>query len=67
MRVSEPVFTGVGGPLVRKPTRCASSAPEVLKRVGHSEGLPPRDPQWRGRGKLGGVGKTTLAAKYPPT
>eukprot|EP00969_Alexandrium_andersonii_P236117 10424167-Alexandrium_andersonii.AAC.1 len=32
MRVSEPVSMGVGGPLVRKPTRWASSAPEVLKR-----------------------------------
>eukprot|EP00969_Alexandrium_andersonii_P336291 14864838-Alexandrium_andersonii.AAC.1 len=47
MRVSEPVTTGVGGSLVRKTTRWASSAPEVLKRVGRrcrNEGPPPQDP-----------------------
>eukprot|EP00969_Alexandrium_andersonii_P164015 7248844-Alexandrium_andersonii.AAC.1 len=50
MRVSEPASAGVGGPLVRKPTRWASSAPEVLRRVGlqrANEGQQPSDPRWR--------------------
>eukprot|EP00969_Alexandrium_andersonii_P248938 11001634-Alexandrium_andersonii.AAC.1 len=69
MRVSEPVRTGVGGWLARKPTRWASSAPEVLKRMGlrcRNEGLRPQDPRWHGHDKLEGARKTTLAAKYPP-
>eukprot|EP00969_Alexandrium_andersonii_P239351 10566385-Alexandrium_andersonii.AAC.1 len=33
-RPSGPACAGVRGLLVRKPTRWASSAPEVLKRVG---------------------------------
>eukprot|EP00969_Alexandrium_andersonii_P146480 6477689-Alexandrium_andersonii.AAC.1 len=61
MRVSEPARAGVGGQLVRKPTRWASFAPELLKRVGlwcTNEGLQPQDPpdgasatSWRVRGR----------------
>eukprot|EP00969_Alexandrium_andersonii_P163094 7210192-Alexandrium_andersonii.AAC.1 len=64
MRVSEPVTTGVGGPLVRKPTRWATSAPEVPKHVGlrcRNEGLLPQDHRWREHDKLEGA-KKTLAA-----
>eukprot|EP00969_Alexandrium_andersonii_P087811 3873376-Alexandrium_andersonii.AAC.1 len=69
MRVSGSAGAGGGGPLVRKPTRWASSAPEVLKRAGlrrRSEGLLPRDPRWREHDKLEGSRKMALAAKCPP-
>eukprot|EP00969_Alexandrium_andersonii_P189981 8394357-Alexandrium_andersonii.AAC.1 len=69
VRVCEPARAGVRGPLVRKPTRWASSAPEVLKRVGlrcTNEGLQPSDLRWHERDKLEGPTKTSLAARYPP-
>eukprot|EP00969_Alexandrium_andersonii_P047287 2074618-Alexandrium_andersonii.AAC.1 len=69
MQVSEPASAGAGGPLVRKPTRWASSAPEVPRRVGlrcASEGLQPSDPRWHEHDKLEGSRKTSLAARYPP-
>eukprot|EP00969_Alexandrium_andersonii_P002022 89481-Alexandrium_andersonii.AAC.1 len=65
MRVSEPALAGVGGLLVRKTTRWASSALAALTRVGlrrRNEGRKPSDPGWRERGKLEGEGKTALAA-----
>eukprot|EP00969_Alexandrium_andersonii_P366866 15469453-Alexandrium_andersonii.AAC.1 len=42
-RIPEPAYAGGGGHLVRKPTRWASSSPEVLKRARlrcSNEGLP---------------------------
>eukprot|EP00969_Alexandrium_andersonii_P322920 14268598-Alexandrium_andersonii.AAC.1 len=69
MRVSEPARAGVGSPLTRKPTRWASSAPEVLRRVGlrrAHKGLQPPGPRWHGHDKLEGSRKTTLAARCPP-
>eukprot|EP00969_Alexandrium_andersonii_P028861 1260159-Alexandrium_andersonii.AAC.1 len=68
-RVSEPTRAGVRGPLVRKSTRRASSAPEVSKRMGlrcQNQGSPPQGPRWHERDKLEGAQKTTLAAKRPP-
>eukprot|EP00969_Alexandrium_andersonii_P183001 8085857-Alexandrium_andersonii.AAC.1 len=55
MRVSGPVSTSDGRPLVRKPARWASSAPEVLKHVGRrcrNEGLLPQDTRWHEHDKL---------------
>eukprot|EP00969_Alexandrium_andersonii_P066008 2911777-Alexandrium_andersonii.AAC.1 len=68
MRVSEPACAGTRGPLARKPTRWASSAPEALKRVGlrrTNKGLPPLGPRWSEHDKLEGLKKTPLAARYP--
>eukprot|EP00969_Alexandrium_andersonii_P281691 12452670-Alexandrium_andersonii.AAC.1 len=65
MRISEPASTGVRGSLVRRPTRRAGPAPEVLKRAGRwcrNEGLSPQDPRWRERDRSGGKRKTALAA-----
>ena len=58
---------------VRKPTRWASSAPEVLKRLGlrcTNEGCRPGDPRWHEHtvleGRLpGGELRTQAAARYP--
>eukprot|EP00969_Alexandrium_andersonii_P112203 4955735-Alexandrium_andersonii.AAC.1 len=69
MQDSEPASAGAGGLLVRKPTRWASSAPEVLKRVGlrcANEGRSPLDPRWHEHDKLDGAKKTSLAARCPP-
>ena len=60
--------------LVRKPTRWASSAPELLRRLGRrctNEGRSPSDPRWHQHAVLegrapGGENRTALAAVYPP-
>eukprot|EP00969_Alexandrium_andersonii_P026654 1163107-Alexandrium_andersonii.AAC.1 len=61
MRVPWPASAGGGSRLARKPTRWASSSPEVLKRVCFrcsNEGLPSGDERARDHAVLQGRDET---------